>query len=69
MPVLNSESEFLTEIEFRKTEAANLVAVLHAANWKIWGEDGAAEMLGIKPSTLSYRMKVFGIKRDQPEFI
>jgi len=57
------ESEFLTEEEFRALEKANLVAALEHANWKVWGEGGAAELLGIKPSTLTYRMKNFGIDK------
>jgi len=55
---------FLTESEFRATEKQNLVAALRSANWRVWGPDGAAAMLGISPSTLSYRMNAFEIKRD-----
>ena len=56
---------FLTDAEFRDSERANLLAALRSANWQIWGEDGAAELLGIKPSTLSYRMKTLGISKDR----
>ena len=56
--------DFLTEAEFREAEKANLVAALRAASWRVWGDDGAAAMLGIKPTTLAYRMKSFGI--DKP---
>jgi len=52
---------FLTEDEFRKKEKENIIAVLSSAKWQVWGEDGAAAMLGVKPSTLAYRMKTFGI--------
>ena len=31
--------------------------------WKTWGPDGAAELLGLKPSTLSYQMKTLGIAK------
>jgi len=55
--------EFLTEAEFRETEKQNLVAALRAADWRVWGPDGAAAMLGIKPSTLTYRMKAFDIRK------
>ena len=58
------ESTFLTDAEFREKEKANLTAALRSANWQIWGQNGAAELPGIKPSTLTYRMKVFGIKKD-----
>jgi len=40
-------------------------AVARHANWQIWGDGGAAELLGLKPSTLTYRMKVFGIHKNE----
>ena len=58
------ELSFLTETEFRAAEKKNLVAALRAANWRVWGPDGAAAMLGISPSTLSYRMNAFEIEKD-----
>jgi len=57
-------ASFLTDTEFRATEKQNLVAALRAANWRVWGPDGAAAMLGISPSTLSYRMNAFGIEKN-----
>ena len=56
---------FLTDEEFRAKEKQNLVAVLRAADWRVWGPDGAAAMLGISPSTLSYRMNAFGIEKTR----
>lgn len=41
-----------------------MIAVLRHANWRIWGSEGAAELLGLKPSTLTYRMKVLGIRKQ-----
>jgi transcriptional regulator with GAF, ATPase, and Fis domain len=62
-PVASDQAPFLTETEFRAREKRNLIAVLNAANWRVWGPDGAAAMLGISPSTLSYRMNAFGIEK------
>ena len=62
--VVADTSVFLTEDEFRAKEKQNLIAALHAADWRVWGPDGAAAMLGIKPSTLSYRMNAFGIEKS-----
>lgn len=60
----NHESaHFLTSSEFKELEKANIIAALRHANWKTWGPDGAAELLGIKPSTLAYQMKQFGIEK------
>jgi transcriptional regulator with GAF, ATPase, and Fis domain len=64
-PVESEELQYLTETEFRASEKQNLMAVLKAANWRVWGPDGAAAMLGISPSTLSYRMNAFGIDKDR----
>jgi len=55
--------EFFTEAEMLGRERANLVAVLERAGWKIKGADGAAELLGIKPTTLLSRIKKLGLKR------
>jgi PAS domain S-box-containing protein len=57
-------SEFVTDAEFRDLEKANMIAALRHADWRIWGPGGAADLLGVKPSTLTYRMKVFGIQRS-----
>ena len=56
---------FVTDAELRQRERANVIAALRYANWRVWGPDGAAGLLGIKPSTLTYRMKVLGIKRPE----
>ena len=61
-PSAMEPSEFVTAAEFRELEKANLIAALQHANWTIWGPDGAAELLGMKPSTLAYQMKTFGIE-------
>ncbi len=62
-PAATDGDQYLTDEEFRAKEKQNLLAVLRAADWRVWGPDGAAAMLGIKPSTLSYRMKAFGIEK------
>jgi formate hydrogenlyase transcriptional activator len=45
-------------------EERDLVArTLEAAGWRIRGKGGAAEQLGLKPTTLEYRIKRLGIQR------
>jgi len=56
-------TDFVTDAEMREREKANLAAALRYANWRVWGPDGAAGLLGIKPSTLTYRMKVLGVTK------
>lgn len=54
---------FLTEAEMRRRERENLLSVLEKTGWKIKGMNGAAELLGIKPTTLLSRMKTMGLQR------
>jgi PAS domain S-box-containing protein len=44
-------------------ERAHILDVLEKCNWKIGGQDGAAERLGLNRSTLQSRMKKLGIRR------
>lgn len=55
--------EFFTEAEMLCRERENLKAVLVRAGGKIKGPAGAAELLGVKPTTLLSRMKKMGLKR------
>lgn len=56
-------TEIIPDDEMRRRERENLLAALKHTKWKISGESGAAELLGIKPTTLASRMKKMGIKR------
>jgi formate hydrogenlyase transcriptional activator len=42
----------------------HILQVLTATGWVIEGERGAAVRLGMKPATLRFRMKKYGIRRD-----
>ena len=55
--------EFFTESEMQQRDRDNILAVLRKSGWKIKGADGAAELLGVKPTTLLSRMKKMGLKR------
>ncbi len=57
------EREFLTEVEMERRDRENLLVVLEKTGWKIKGMDGAAELLGVKPTTLLSRMKIMKLKR------
>ncbi len=56
---------FLTEAEMLRRDRNNLMAVLDTSGWKIKGPDGAAELLGVKPTTLLSRIKKMGLKRPE----
>lgn len=53
----------VTEAACRSMQEQALVSALKRSRGKIYGADGAAELLGIKPTTLSSRMKKLGIDR------
>jgi len=57
------EPEYLTDAEMRRRQRENLFAVLQKTGWKIKGVDGAAELLGIKPTTLISRIEKMGLRR------
>jgi transcriptional regulator with GAF, ATPase, and Fis domain len=59
----NVKQEFFTESEMQQRGRENLLAVLKKSGWKIKGADGAAELLGVKPTTLLSRIKKMGLKR------
>jgi DNA-binding NtrC family response regulator len=59
----SSERTYLTDEQMKERVRANLVAALTASNWQISGNDGAAEVLGIKPSTLTDRMRSMKITK------
>jgi len=55
--------DILTEKEMRDYQKQNLMAALKQTNWRVSGPDGAAELLGVKPTTLADRVRSFGIRR------
>jgi transcriptional regulator with GAF, ATPase, and Fis domain len=52
-----------TEFKLEVIERDHIKAVLEDASWRVSGKNGAAERLGLKPTTLEYRMKKLGLKR------
>ena len=54
-----------TAKELEDLERENIVAALEASGWKVAGANGAATLLGIKPTTLNSRVKALGIERKR----
>ena len=63
LPGNSTAPEFLTDVQMQHLERENLLVVLQKTGWKIKGPDGAAELIGLRPTTLLTRMKAMGIKR------
>lgn len=60
-----TEAEILTDAQMRQMERDNLLRALEASGGKIHGAGGAAELLGVKATTLSSRLKAMGIKSQR----
>jgi transcriptional regulator with GAF, ATPase, and Fis domain len=61
----DNPGEVLTEEDMRLREKANIEAALKRTEWKIYGAGGAAELLGLKPTTLLSRIKKMRIVRSR----
>ena len=59
----DTKQSVLTEAEMVKLQRANTLTALQQCNWKIYGEGGAAELLGIKPTTLTTRIKMMKLAK------
>ncbi len=53
--------EILTEDEMEERVKRNIEAALQACDGKVYGDQGAARLLGIPPTTLASRIKKFGL--------
>jgi len=60
-PGRHPDDPVLTERDFKLLEQQNLMAALRQSDGRIFGEDGAAALLGIRPTTLASRLKNMGI--------
>jgi transcriptional regulator with GAF, ATPase, and Fis domain len=62
---LPSISQFAVRepLQMNDAERRHIITVLERTNWRIKGKNGAAEILGLKPSTLHSKMKKLGIDR------
>jgi len=73
--ILNTSTIFRAEVQELKpgvrrsprrldeVEAEHLRAVLESTRWRVRGKDGAAEIIGLKPTTLEAKMKKLRIQR------
>jgi len=57
-------STLLTEADVEQIRRTNIIACMKEAGGRVSGENGAAALLGIKPTTLYSRLKKLGLKDD-----
>jgi transcriptional regulator with GAF, ATPase, and Fis domain len=62
-PMRFGGSKVLSREELARLERDSIIAALEQSDGKLSGVGGAAEILGVKPTTLASRLKRFGIER------
>ena len=60
----HASSETVATGSLEDMERSHIVAVLDKTGWRLAGPGGAAEVLGLKRTTLQAKMKKLGIKRS-----
>jgi transcriptional regulator with GAF, ATPase, and Fis domain len=63
---MESLQAVIPEIEWRRRERENVRTALQLAKGRIYGPDGAADRLGVKPTTLISRLNALGL-REPPK--
>ncbi|MCS3838851.1 PAS domain S-box-containing protein [Pseudomonas sp. JAI111] len=65
IPKPSPSSVIMTDAQIRELERNNMQAALKATDGKLFGKGGAAELLGLKPTTLASRFKRLEIKLEE----
>jgi transcriptional regulator with GAF, ATPase, and Fis domain len=60
-----ARGDVMDEPALRELERRNVQNALERCDYRIAGERGAAKLLGLSPSTLTYRMKQLGLERPR----
>ncbi len=61
----DNESTIMTEKEIREFARQNTIRALEASGWRVSGKGGAAERLGVRPTTLADRLRAYKIRRPK----
>src|SRR5882672_2467189 len=64
-PATPGGGPLLTEAEIQELERKNMLLALQLADWRVSGPNGAAKMLGVKPTTLADRMRKLRISKPR----
>lgn len=54
----------VTDAEMKRRDRENVLAALNQTNWQVHGPGGAAELLGMRPTTLASRIKRMGLSQS-----
>lgn len=61
-PDIAEQEQILTDEEMQEQVRRNMLAALNQCDWKLFGDKGAAAMLGMPPTTLASRIKRMGLR-------
>jgi transcriptional regulator with GAF, ATPase, and Fis domain len=64
-PAGGPDPDLMTEADRRRRDREMIVRALRQTGGKVFGEAGAAQLLGVKPTTLASRIKRLGIDKDE----
>jgi formate hydrogenlyase transcriptional activator len=56
----------MANLSLEQVERQHITSVLERTHWRVRGENGAAALLGIPPTTLESRMAKLGVRRARP---
>jgi transcriptional regulator with GAF, ATPase, and Fis domain len=59
-----TDRPLITRAELKRRERESIAAALAETRGKVFGQDGAAALLGMKPTTLASRIKALGLPRN-----
>lgn len=62
---LINPGRIMSEEDLKEIETANIRAALERTEWTVAGENGAAKLLGMKPTTLYSKIKALGIQKPE----
>ncbi|HEY8901302.1 MAG TPA: sigma 54-interacting transcriptional regulator [Chthoniobacterales bacterium] len=64
---ISADAPVLTRAEWKQRERESIAAALAQTGGRVFGPDGAAALLGMKPTTLASRIRALGVARpDSP---
>jgi transcriptional regulator with GAF, ATPase, and Fis domain len=65
IPPVDSSLNVPRDLKLEVVERNHIIDVLDKTSWRVSGHKGAANLLGLKPTTLEYKMKKMGITRPK----
>jgi PAS domain S-box-containing protein len=65
LPAVDTGGAQLPTQTFEEVERSHILHIMEMAGWRVRGEGGAAQILGLKPTTLESRMQKLGIVRHK----